>query len=425
MIENITGLFCNVSQHIASTLDHMETIQQQGALNKLVSLLNSENNFVLMHVCGILNNLSASNPENVETLWKLRTPQYLEELNQLDNSIVSERAGMVLKHLITMKDGLEEVDRDNCLLNGVRMESVQDASLAFDVDDINFNFEPEFSSPVHKPKIEVTKVRVKDGSHTPVKGDKMREEDLLASTEKVHKYKDSLKRSLFKKISSIRKSSNPMDFEKAPNMQEVRFSLDTSPKRGSVNSDTRSGSQSSVKTLVTNSDTHTPQNSPRRLHYHSSPFSHPHTEAYSHMIHANDVIPQYPYPNSYQSYPHHLIDPPTQPPLAIAHSPHIGYMHHYMPNYHQPHRYHHPLYSPHGSPSKHVPHAYDSSLPLRPGHFPHPHIIPYRQQPYRMPGNPQPNQISRHDAAIIQARLDKYSKDRSYTDSQGDLVTDL
>ena len=382
--------------------DHMQIVRKLNALGKLVTLLSSDNDFVLTHVCGILNNLCASNSENVATLWDLRAPQLLEKLKTNRNKTIVERAENVLKHLI--------MSRNEELLDSV---SIDDAG-HLEANELGQSQEETTAFPSHR-KFETYQVRIKDYDSQTARNEITREDDIVRSSEKIRKKNKQNKiPSFIKKLSFRKDESEPTtDLERNNNQQSPsHFQVDTSPNRPETNSELPTNSQSSVLTL---------EHSPQIHHFQPKHYQQTHHELLP-MVRPDEIYPQYPYPASY-GYPHHLVDMPPPgtmyPSRPIPHAPHIGYItSHYM-NIHSKFPY-----SAHNSPYKpsHI-HA-SPSPPLRPNHF-NQALNAQFTQPYRMSSNLQLNQISRHDDAIMKARLDKHSKSRSYTDSQGDLVTDL
>ena len=412
MLENITGIFCNVSQHIGNMPDHMQIVRKLNALGKLVTLLSSDNEFVLAHVCGILNNLSASSAENVATLWDLRAPQLLDKLKTNKNKLIVERAENVLKHLIASRN------------DELSAESIGDPE-NLEPNEPNL-LEEERTDPSFR-NLDIHRVRIKDEESQTSISEINREDEVLKKIRK--KSKQNKIPSFIKKLSFRKEDSDQTSdqIDRNSNQQSPsHFQVDTSPHRPDTKgAELPTGSQSSVKTLVSTQEYSTPQNSPQTQHYKHYP--HMHHDLLS-VVRPDEIYPQYPYAASYP-YPHHLIDMPPPPgPMyptrPMSHAPHIGYVPpHYM---NMRSKYvHQGAYSAHNSPYKpsHV-HA-SPPPPLRPNHFNQSLNFQYTQEPYRMSSDLQLNQISRHDAAIMKARLDKHSKSRSYTDSQGDLVTDL
>ena len=62
--------------------EHMQTLRQMKALDKLISLLSEDNEYIVTQVCGILNNLSSSSLENVDSLRSLNNPHFLTLLRK-------------------------------------------------------------------------------------------------------------------------------------------------------------------------------------------------------------------------------------------------------------------------------------------------------------------------------------------------------
>nr|APZ80421.1 Adenomatous polyposis coli [Oopsacas minuta] len=404
VLENITGIFCNVSQHIASMPEHMQTIRQLNALEKLVSLLSDENEFVLTHVCGILNNLSASSSENVVSLWQLRAPQLLNQLRANKNRNIVERAEIVLKHLIISKNGVS-------LSNEFTEESLISENL---IEDFDYPNEATHSDTAPEEIIPVQTQNPDTKKKEQIQANRSEDEFSKSNEKPAKKTKTKKKSKIMQKLSFIIKDESIASASKNendkidPTMSPSHFKVDTFPDRLDFSLQKSTGSHSSAKTL-------TPHSSPQAPH-HYLPCPH------DICVRTDEIYPQYPCMHSYQphQYPHHLLDMPppqmyhrrpvTQPDYISSHFMNIPQHHH--------HKYpHHSPYSAHNSPYKHSPY---SPQPMRPNHFNQAVNIHYtQQQPHRM------NQISRHDAAMMKARLDKNSKLRSYTDSQGDLVTDL
>ena len=399
-----------MSQHIASMPDHMQIVRKLNALGKLITLLSSDNDFVLTHVCGILNNLCASSSENIATLWDLRAPQLLDKLKTNRNKTIVERAENVLKQLIMSRN--EELLTEESLGDPGYLDSNEPIS----------SEEKTVQNIAPLRKLDTYRVKVKDIETA--KNENIREDEVLRSGEKIRKKSKQNKIPSFIKKLSFRKeeSDQTTELDRNNNQQSPsHFQVDTSPNRPETNTELPTGSQCSVKTLIPTQEYSTPQNSPQIQHFQPKHYPQTHHELIP-MVRPEEIYPQYPYASSYP-YPHHLLDMPQPagpiyPSRPILHAPHFGYI---TPHYIHSKYPHHGEYSAQNSPYKPI-HAHASpTLPMRPNHFNQSQCT----QPYRMSSNQPLNQISRHDAAIMKARLDKHSKSRSYTDSQGDLVTDL
>ena len=72
--------------------EHMQTLRQMKALDKLISLLSEDNEYIVTQVCGILNNLSSSSLENVDSLRSLNNPHFLTLLRKDRNRGVALRS---------------------------------------------------------------------------------------------------------------------------------------------------------------------------------------------------------------------------------------------------------------------------------------------------------------------------------------------
>ena len=93
-----------VSQHIAAMPEHMQTLRQMKALDKLISLLSEDNEYIVTQVCGILNNLSSSSLENVDSLRSLNNPHFLTLLRKDRNRGVVRGAKLVLERMILIQE---------------------------------------------------------------------------------------------------------------------------------------------------------------------------------------------------------------------------------------------------------------------------------------------------------------------------------
>ena len=88
--------------------EHMQTLRQMKALDKLISLLSEDNEYIVTQVCGILNNLSSSSLENVDSLRSLNNPHFLTLLRKDRNRGVVRGAKLVLERMILSKNGLSQ-----------------------------------------------------------------------------------------------------------------------------------------------------------------------------------------------------------------------------------------------------------------------------------------------------------------------------
>ena len=380
----------------------MDTLRHMHALDKLVSLLSKNNKYIVTQVCGILNNLCPSSLGKVDSLRILQAPHFLSLLRTNKNKGVVRGAKLVLEQIDLSKNGLsQEIVNGNGDLDKI-LESL------FYLDEDNTSDQEERKTPSRKMN-----------NTEEMKNKNIREDGALVSTKKptTNKIKSKIRPKIIKKLSFL--TENESNIGKTEKLRSpVHYSIKSSPNRTELIDQAKNGSQSSVKTLTYEHDT--PKNSPQR-----DPPPPPAPQSYQ----GNDVYwatdelyPPYPYAPPYPQYPHYLDMPPPNLYHTRPMTHHIGYLpHHYMsmtPTQKYP-------YSAHNSPYKRTP---CSPRPMRPYHFNEALNQHYaqqqqqQQQHYRMPTN---SSLSRHEIAINQARLDKHSKSRSYTDSQGDLVTDL